>query len=236
MSEERRKGQRFQSPGLNSTLSDGNSAFIVVVDDVSKTGMGVSQVPEDFDETVNHCFALINAPLEKFTLILKPRWVHSSSKGKFKRIGFHIDDPPVEWIEFVEGFKEKTRDESEREAARHRVLGLMAVISDGKTKSIGVVEDLSESGLRLTQLPPDFDESTGSCTAVVNSPTGDVHVSLHPCWIRTANKGMHKTIGFKIHNPPSGWQKLIEELEKDDGQLGFLVMGEDDEESGNNTP
>ena len=51
MAEERRKSSRFQSPGLKSNLSDGGSAFSVVIDDVSTTGVSVSQVPEGFDET-----------------------------------------------------------------------------------------------------------------------------------------------------------------------------------------
>lgn len=229
MAEERRKSSRFQPPGLKSNLSDGSSAFSVVIDDVSKTGVGVSQVPEGFDETVRNCFALINVPPEDFSLILHPCWVRTSSQGKYRRIGFHIDDPPPEWVYFVEGLKRKTVKETQRESSRHKILGLMAVISDGRTKYYGVVEDISASGLRLTQVPADFDESADSCSGVVRSPSGDVNVSLHPCWIRATNRGMYKTIGFRIHNPSPGWQKVIEELEKSGGQLGFLVMGEDGE-------
>jgi hypothetical protein len=229
MTKERRKSKRFQTPGFKSNLSDGNSAFFVVVDDVSKTGVGVSQVPEGFDESVHKCFAVINAHLKDFTLVLQPRWVSTSGKGSYKKIGFRIENPPAAWVDFVEALKNEIREKNQRDFPRHKILGLMAVISDSKSKYFGVVEDLSENGLRLTQVPAEFDESTGSCSAVVNSPTGDVHISLHPCWIRSTNKGMYKTIGFQIHNPPPNWQKLIEELEQSDGQLGFLVMGEDDE-------
>lgn len=236
MTEERRKHMRFEAPGLKANLADGSSAFFVVVDDVSKTGMSVSQVPADFDETVRKCFAAIDASPEDFKLILQPRWVHSSSKGNCKRIGFHIEDPPAAWVDFVEGLKSKAGDEEKRKDNRYRTLGLMAVISDGTTRHFGVVEDLSASGLCLTQVPVDFDESGGSCTAVVNSPVGDVHVSLHPCWIRPAKKGMYKTIGFKIHNPPAGWQKLIKELEQNNEQLGFLVAEADDEEPQDEQP
>jgi hypothetical protein len=229
MTEERRKSKRYQTPEFKSNLSDGNSAFFVALDDVSTTGVGVSQVPEGFDESVHTCFAVINAPLGDFTLVLHPRWVASSGEGKCKRIGFQIDNPPAEWVDFVESFKDESGERNQRESARHKILGLMAVISDGKTKFFGVVEDLSENGLRLTQVPADFDESAGICSAVVNSPTGDVHISMHPCWIRPTHKGMYKTIGFKIHNPPPGWQGLIEELEKNKGQLGFLVLGDENE-------
>jgi hypothetical protein len=231
MTDDRRKSKRYQIPEFKSNLSDGNSAFFVVIEDVSKTGVGISKVPEGFDETVNKCFAVINAPLKDFTLVLQPRWVSSSGKGPYKRMGFQIENPPAEWVDFVETLKEEIRTKNLRETPRHKILGLMAVLTNGKTKYLGVVEDLSENGLCLTQVPADFDESAGSCMAVVNSPTGDVPVSLHPCWIRSTNKGMYKTIGFKIQNPPPGWQGLIDELEQSDGQLGFLVMEEDDEGS-----
>jgi hypothetical protein len=231
MTDERRKSRRYQTPEFKSNLSDGNSAFIVVIEDVSLTGVGVSQVPEGFDETVNKCFAVINALQKDFTLVLQPRWVSTNGKGPYKRIGFQIENPPPAWLDFVEALKEEIRKKNLRESRRHRILGLMAVLSNGKSKYLGVVEDLSEKGLCLTQVPADFDESAGSCTAVVNSPTGDVPVSLHPCWIRSTNRGMYKTIGFKIQNPPPGWQGLVEELGQSDGQLGFLVMEEDDEGS-----
>lgn len=229
MTEERRNSRRLQPPGLKSNLSDGSSTFFVVVDDVSKTGVGISQVPEGFDETVHRCFAVINGPLEDFTLVLQPRWVDAPSLDTPRRIGFHIDDPPGEWVDFVTSLKGEVGEGTPREAARHKILGLMAVLSDGKTRYFGVVEDLSASGLRLTQIPADFDQTAATSTAVVRCPTGDVRVSLRPCWIRSTNKGMYKTIGFQIHNPPPGWQRLIEELEKSGGQLGFLVMGEDEE-------
>ncbi|HBI16127.1 MAG TPA: hypothetical protein DDY20_11540 [Desulfobulbaceae bacterium] len=229
MTDDRRKNERYQTPEFKSNLSDGNSAFFVIVEDVSKSGVGVSHVPEGFDETVHKCFAVINAPLKDFTLVLHPRWVSPSGEGPFKRIGFQIENPPTEWVDFVENLKKEIRKKNERASPRLKILGLMAVISDGKSKYLGVVEDLSAKGLRLTQVPADFNESGGCCSAVVNSPTGDVHMSLHPCWIRTTNKGMYKTIGFKIHNPPPGWQGLIEELAQNDGQLGFLVMGDEEE-------
>lgn len=228
MTDERRKGKRFQSPGVKSNLSDGNSAFAVQIDDVSKTGVGVSQIPEDFDETVRKCFAVITTPLEDFTLILHPRWVHAADHGKFKRIGFHIDDPPAEWVDFVETLKGEAVKEAQRTVARHRLLGMMAVISDGRKKFFGVVEDLSRNGLRLAQVAAHFDEAAANCVAVVHSPTGDVRVTLHPCWFHATNRGMYKTIGFKIQNPPAGWEKMLEELEKNDGKLDFLVIDDDE--------
>lgn len=84
MGDERRKHKRFETPGLKTNISDGNSAFVVVVDDVSKKGVGVSEIPPGFDETVNRCLAVVNAPHQDFELTLQPRRVHVSGKGKNK--------------------------------------------------------------------------------------------------------------------------------------------------------
>lgn len=235
MSENRRKCERYKISGLESNISDGKSAFLVVVEDISKTGVGVSEIPAGFDETVHKCFATINAPLEDFKLALHPKWVHLTDKGRHKRIGFQIDDPSSEWLDFVDGIMGGSGEERNRGRARHKMAGLMAVVSDGKTTCFGVVEDLSENGLRLTKIPAGFDDSAENCTVVVHSPTGDVKVSLHPCWIQSTNKGMYKTVGFKVHNPPAGWQEMIGQLKGENGKISLLVVedgenGHEDEE------
>lgn len=228
MADDRRKSARHRTPGLKSNITDGKGAFFVVVEDISKTGIGLSQVPESFDETVHKCFAVINAPLKDFKLVLHPRWVQTVASGKFKKIGFQIDNPPAEWVSFVERVKKGLRKRHQRTDSRHRTFSLMAVVSDGKSRYFGVVEDLSENGLRLTQVPAEFDDAAGTCSAVVHSPTGDVNVSLHPCWIQSTNRGMYKTIGFRIHEATEGWQAMIEELESENGQLGFLLLEEEE--------
>lgn len=233
MVDERRKSKRLKTPGLKSNITDGKTAFFVLVEDISDTGVGVSEIPDGFDETVHKCFAVINAPLKDFKLVLRPRWVYPGKSGKFKKIGFQIENPPADWVHFVESVKKGLRQKQQRSRSRHKTFGLMAVVSDGVSRYFGVVEDMSENGLRLTQVPAEFDDSAETCSAVVHSPTGDVNVSLHPCWIRPTNKGMYKTIGFQIHSPPEGWQELIQELVSEDGQLGFLLIrDEESDESG----
>lgn len=227
MSENRRRCERYKTSGLESNISDGKSAFLVVVEDISKTGVGVSEIPADFDETVHKCLAVVNAPLEDFKLDLHPKWVHLSGNGRYKRIGFQIDNPSADWVKFVEEVKSNLEGKATRTDSRHKTFGLMAVISDGKSKHIAIVEEISKNGLRLTQIPTKFDDSAGDCKAVVQSPSGDQQVSLHPCWVKSTNKGMYKTVGFQIENPPSGWKDFIKELEKETGNFSFLLLGDD---------
>ncbi len=222
--DDRRKSERYHTPGLKSNISDGKSAFFVVVEDVSTSGVGVSKIPKNFDETVQKCMATVNAPLDDFKLHLSPRWVDLAEDGKYKRIGFHIENPPTEWLEFVEGMKS---GKAKRTSGRHKTLALMSTVSDGNSTFIGIVEEISKDGLRLTQIPTDFDDTTGECTAVVQSPTGDLNISMHPCWVKSTNKGMYKTIGFQIENPTAGWKDFIRELEKESGDLSFFLLGAD---------
>jgi len=223
---ERRNDKRYPTPDLESNLSDDNGAYIVVVDDVSNSGVGMTKVPEGFDESVQKCLAVVNASMDDFKLVLHPCWIQTTSENNYKKIGFRIEDPSSEWLEFVQGVRKGAEKENLRSGARHTTQGLMALVSDGKMTFFGVVEDLSEKGLRLSQIPKNFDDTVDTCSVVIQSPTGDVKVSMHPCWIRSAKKGMYKTIGFKISNPPAGWQKMIEDMQKENGTLNFLVMSE----------
>ncbi|GAB4340799.1 MAG: hypothetical protein Kow0089_14740 [Desulfobulbaceae bacterium] len=227
MAEERRKHKRYPTPDLQSNISDGSGSFLVVVEDVSRSGVGMAQVPEGFDETVHKCFAVINAPLKDFKLTLQPRWVHATDEGRCKRIGFQIDEPSAEWLEFLREVGGREEKGEEERSDRHSLQGLLALISDGEKTYFGVVENLSEKGLRLSNVPADFNDAATSCTVTLQSPTGDVKVSMHPCWIRSTNRGMYKTMGLRIHNPPEGWQELIEELGRDDSSLGLFVVGEE---------
>ena len=62
---------------------------------------------------------------------------------------------------------------SDRKHDRHKTLGLMSFISDGKSSVLGIVEDLSATGIKVGQVPLDFDESVQKCKAVIHGPTGD---------------------------------------------------------------
>lgn len=120
-------------------------------------------------------------------------------------------------------------NKSNRTSPRHKTLGLMSFISDGKSSMLGVVEDLSTNGVRVAQIPRDFDTTVQRCKAVINSPGGDFTVVLKPCWVKETNRGMYKTIGFQIIDPPAGWTAFVRKLEGGSSDLGFLVLGSDEE-------
>ena len=118
---------------------------------------------------------------------------------------------------------------SDRQNERHKTLGLMSFISDGKSSVLGIVEDISVTGLRIGQVPMDFDETIQKCKAVIHSPTGDFNVVLTPRWTQETNMGMYKSIGFLIVDPPDGWTEFVRELESGDSDIGFMVLDQSDD-------
>ena len=100
----------------------------------------------------------------------------------------------------------------------------MCFISDGKSSVLGIVEDLSAIGIRLGQIPLDFDENIQQCKAVIHSPAGDFNLVLTPRWSDETNRGMYKTIGFQIVDPPIGWSQFVADLESGSSEIGFMVL------------
>jgi hypothetical protein len=105
----------------------------------------------------------------------------------------------------------------------------MSVIIDGKSSILGVVEDLSARGVRVTQIPRDFDFTLPRCKAVINCPGGDFTLTLRTCWVKETNRGVYRTIGFQIVEPPAVWTAFVKELEGGSTELGSLVLDSDKE-------
>jgi len=117
----------------------------------------------------------------------------------------------------------------DRQHNRHKTLGLMSFISDGKSSVLGIVENLSATGIRVGQIPMDFDDTVQKCKAIIHSPTGDFNVYLIPRWTQKTNMGMYKTIGFQIIDPPQGWTEFVRELESGTSTIGLMVLDQDDD-------
>lgn len=118
--------------------------------------------------------------------------------------------------------------ELDRKNLRLKTLGLMCFVSDGKSSILGIVEDLSSTGLRLGQIPTDFDESVKQCKAILHGPGGDFNLVLTPRWSEETNKGMYKDVGFQIVEPPEGWSKFVNELESGTSDIGFMILDNGD--------
>ena len=104
-------------------------------------------------------------------------------------------------------------EENSRGSVRHSTVGLMSNISDGKSTYVGIVEDISTGGLRVSKVPASFDDTVDRCYSVVNGPRHDFTIALQPRWVCITNNGMYKMIGFQIETPPANWTEFVDELD-----------------------
>lgn len=110
-----------------------------------------------------------------------------------------------------------------RAAARLEGAGLMTNIFDGRSAVLGVVDDVSRNGMRVSTIPPSFAESVETCYAVVNGAWQDFHLALHPRWVHAVPLGTYTMIGFQIQDPPADWTRFIERMENKQGADRFFA-------------
>ena len=110
-----------------------------------------------------------------------------------------------------------------RAAERLQGPGLMMNIFDGRSVVLGVVDDVSRSGMRVSTIPPSFAESVETCYAVVNGTWQDFHLAMQLRWARAMPFGKYKTIGFQIQAPPADWTRFIERMENEQGADKFFA-------------
>jgi hypothetical protein len=96
------------------------------------------------------------------------------------------------------------------------------VIGDGESTFLCIVDDLSENGIRLTQIPSNFNETAERYTALILSPLNNLRIFLHSRWPKTTNGGMYKTIGFQLNIASSEWLRFIHGLQNKSGALSYL--------------
>lgn len=110
-----------------------------------------------------------------------------------------------------------------RSCERHVTMGLMSTVFDGKDSYIGVIEDISNTGVCLSQVPAVFDDTADHCYTVLKGGGGEFKVMLHPCWARATNRGMYKIIGFAVEDPPQAWRKFVERLATESHPLHVMT-------------
>lgn len=98
-----------------------------------------------------------------------------------------------------------------RNSERHPAMALMSNIYDGRDLFLGIVEDISATGLRVAKIPARFDDSAGQCVTLINGLAGDVKITMQPRWVQATNRGMYKMVGFKIPDPPPEWTDFVRE-------------------------
>ncbi|MEN8258955.1 MAG: PilZ domain-containing protein [Thermodesulfobacteriota bacterium] len=105
---------------------------------------------------------------------------------------------------------------------------MTASMSDGDFVFEGIVENISRTGFKMTDIPRKFDPESCECTAVISSKTKNYKFNIMPSW--TKEEGIYKVVGFEIISPPAEWLELLDELDPE-GKVVTLDLEEDKEEN-----
>jgi hypothetical protein len=81
---------------MTATLSDGTFVFEGSVENVSRTGFKMTDIPAKFDAESPQCTAVITHEKQNYKMAIRPTW--STEAGIYKVVGFEIVSPPAEWI------------------------------------------------------------------------------------------------------------------------------------------
>jgi hypothetical protein len=106
---EKRKYPRMGIGNLSVDVSDGVGFFPGVVADVSRIGIGMSDLPKRLDGDVKRMTIVVSVPGEHFKMNVRPRW--STKDGVRKSVGVEIMTAPYGWTEFVMNFEPVFHDD-----------------------------------------------------------------------------------------------------------------------------
>ena len=100
---ERRKFQRIETYGISADVSDGTGFFLGTVQDVSRFGLCMSDMPKKLNDNVKKMTVVVSGKGEHFKMSVRPRW--STKNTPKKTVGAEILNAPWGWTEFVMNFE-----------------------------------------------------------------------------------------------------------------------------------
>jgi hypothetical protein len=93
---------------ISIDVSDGIGSFPGVVRDVSRFGIGITDLPKRLDTSGKRMTIVVMGRGGHFKMRVNPRW--SVPDGLRKNVGVEIPNAPWGWTEFVMGFEPADED------------------------------------------------------------------------------------------------------------------------------
>lgn len=93
---------------MMATISSDNFFFEGMVQDVSRNGFKMADIPTKFDPKSAECVAVISNKGKSYKLNVRPTW--SSEAGIQQVVGFQIISPPSEWIYLMDELDPQEKD------------------------------------------------------------------------------------------------------------------------------
>ncbi len=104
----KRRHQRVDVPNLVAHLSYGVSSFTGTVSNISRTGILLTDIPEEFDTRGEELSIIVSGKGKDFKLLVVPKWV--SEDNSKKRMGMVIPNAPIDWTVFAMKYELKNED------------------------------------------------------------------------------------------------------------------------------
>jgi len=96
---EKRRHPRMMIKNFSVDISDGVGFFQGMVFDISRFGVGISELPKRIDGSAKKMTVVISGRGENFKMKVRPKWY--THGGVTKSIGAEIINAPWGWTEFV---------------------------------------------------------------------------------------------------------------------------------------
>lgn len=96
---EKRYHQRISAKNLLADVSDGWGFFSGTVEDLSRKGMKLKNVPKRLNDKVKQFSIVISDGGRSFKILARPRWAKKRSISQ--AVGVEIVKAPLGWTEFV---------------------------------------------------------------------------------------------------------------------------------------
>jgi len=95
----KRRYERIEVPNLVANLSDGVEHYSGDVIDVSRVGMLLTNIPQEFNNNGETMTIIVSADGKDFKMLVQPRWENVDDSER--KIGLVILDAPLDWTVFV---------------------------------------------------------------------------------------------------------------------------------------
>ena len=95
----RRLNQRIEVQNVVAHLSNGVDFFSGTVNDVSRVGMLLTNIPKELHDCSEKLSITVSAKNIEYKMVVLPQWINENNSEK--RMGLEILDAPLDWILFV---------------------------------------------------------------------------------------------------------------------------------------
>jgi hypothetical protein len=96
-----------------------------------------------------------------------------------------------------------------RRQSRVDVNSFVGDIADGNFVLKGIVEDVSFSGFKMSNLPRNFSAAHRSYTTVISGNDKHYRCVVIPCWTKKAKNNRTVEVGFKIIQASWEWTEFV---------------------------